>query len=104
MRAKDSGALLDVPSMEHNTQERITRCERRRPMDLQAVAGLNEATDARELPWDERPMDGPQASRCRARVVRLNALSVDRAGMQFSCKDAARRMSSPANGGMTAVV
>ena len=51
-----------------------------------------------EVTWEERLLGKEVATKFRAAVARLNFLSIERADIQYSTKEVARKMSAPCNG------
>ena len=50
------------------------------------------------ISWESTPMSSSDATQYRAVAARLNYLSLDRADIQFACKESARKMATPCNG------
>ena len=54
--------------------------------------------DEQPTQWEDQPVPPSEATQYRARVARLNFLSMDRPGLQFCCKEESRKMAAPVNG------
>ena len=96
-----SGVLLGDSWVSGRTPDRVVRKQFRVPRDIEITIGFVGHVDVEQgavVEWGDRPMEPSDATQYRARVARLNFLSIDRSDLQFCCKDSARKMTTPTNG------
>ena len=96
-----SGVLLEDLWISGKTPERVVRKQLRVPRDIETIVEFVDGVDGEHdgmVEWDDRPMEPSEVTQYRALVARLNFLSIDRPDLQFCCKEAARKMSTPLTG------
>ena len=101
VRDVDSGVLIDDLWTNSRTPDRLVRRSFKVPRNIDVVvevANVETQSEGTALTWEEQEMSSRDATAYRAVTARLNFISPDRPDLQFSCKEASRRMAKPCNG------